>query len=108
MTTDGSTADDARRVAATGFALDDVVVLLCERVATAEVFGQLLDDALSAANDVPARLALPQAYELLKLLHTRQSDAALEAMRLRHTALELSHRLEALPRHLNERAGGQT
>lgn len=87
-------AADLRR-AAIQFAADDVVVQLCERAATAQVYGRLLSDALAATRELPARLPRAGVEELLEWLQTHHADAHLETMRLRHTALELGERFDA-------------
>ena len=77
------------------FALEDVLVMLCEREAEAEICSALLGEAEAnmSLNSAPARRS---AKALLSTLHGRVADAELEGLYLRSTLLDLAMRGKAL------------
>lgn len=78
------------------FAADDVLVMLCEREAAAQVYSAMFAEA-TAALQVPAATAgTGSVKNLLGVIHSRRADAELEAMYLRHTLLDLARRDKGL------------
>lgn len=77
------------------FALEDVLVMLCEREAEAEVCSVLLGEAEAniSLNSAPA---MGSVKALLSSLHGRVADAELEGLYLRSTLLDLTMRGKAL------------
>ncbi len=77
------------------FALDDVLVMLCEREAAAEVYSTLLSE-VEANMSLDSTPAIRSSTALLSTLHGRLADAELEGLYLRSALLDLAMRGKAL------------
>jgi hypothetical protein len=78
------------------FAADDVLVMLCEREAAAQVYSAMFAEATAAVQVLAATVGSRSVKNLVGVIHSRTADAELESMYLRHTLLDLARRDEGL------------
>lgn len=82
---------DRTRASAIQFSIEDILLMHCESEAAAQVYSTLLDEAqYAAAHDSPE--ALRSYRTLMTALHSKLSDAELEALYTCSAVLDLTMR----------------